>query len=135
VSDGITAHSFGGITVPLSTIYAYYEGQGKDPVALATEYFQKWAAKVPVGKQMIVAKMKCALADGPCGCPEDSSIYKCTGPYPPVDLFILLDVLKQGVEGVEMLILPAPQALIEDGHLHFVEFVGPAMSVYVKKSA
>jgi hypothetical protein len=129
------------ITTPLSKSYEYYAWKGQDPVVLAVEYVQAWAAKVPVGTQMILAKVKCALADGPCGCPEDSTIFKCKGPNPPVGVEILLDVLKKGVEGVEMLMLPAPEAIVGDGHVHFVEGVGPdsslaggpAMSAYLKK--
>lgn len=131
----------GGITVPLKTSYAYCEYLGKDPVALATQYFQAWAAKVPAGTETIFSKIKCELADGPCGCAEDSTNAKCTGPYAPVPLEILLDILEKGVEGVGMLWYPAPQCIVVDGHVHQVEKIGPhsmqtnttAKAVYVKK--
>jgi hypothetical protein len=134
--------TIGSVTVSKSTVCAYLEAKGIDPVAKATEYIQAWKAKVPLGTQMIMAKMKCALADGPCGCPEDSSLYKCTGPYLPVPIEILLDVMFPpdgspcAVEGVECLMLPAPEAIVVDGHVHEVEFVSSnVLAKYIKKTA
>lgn len=103
------------------------------PQALAVGYVQAWAAKVPTGTQMMLAKMKCALADGPCGCAEDSTNLKCTGPYLPVPIEVLIHVLEQGVEGVQTVSLPSPQAVVEGGHVHLVEFMGPGQTLYVKK--
>lgn len=120
----------GGITVPLSTAYAYYK---VNSVKLAIEYFQAWAAKVPVGTETIFAKLKCELSDEPCGCAEDSTIIKCKGPYPPVAIEILMDVLEKGIDGIEMLWYPAPEAIVIDGSVHHVEKIGPGLAVYVKK--
>ncbi|WP_432158560.1 hypothetical protein [Streptomyces sp. bgisy153] len=108
-----------------------------DEQALA--WIQAWADKVPSGTQMIFAKMKCALADGPCGCPEDAYVYKCRGPYPPVPIEIIADLLLPPdggpcpVAGVEGVMLLAPQAIVVDAHVHEVEFMGPGKSLYVKK--
>jgi hypothetical protein len=122
----------GSITVPKSTVVGYLEAKGIDPVATAVQYIEAWKAKVPSGAQMTIAKMKCALADGPCGCPEDAKTYKCKGPaYLPVPIEVLMGVLfpEDGgacvVEGVEALMLPSPEAIVVDGTVHEVEFVGP----------
>lgn len=123
----------GGITVPLSAAYAYHEAKGWDPVKLAIGYVQAWAAKVPVGTETIFAKLKCELSDELCGCAKDSTNIKCKGPYPPVNIEILMDVLEKGIDGVEMLWYPAPQATVVDGHVHQVEKIGPGLVVYVKK--
>ncbi len=129
------------INLTVENAYAHYALKGKDAKALATAYFQAWAAKVPSGTTMLLAKVKCVLAEGDCGCPEDSSIFKCTGPYPPVPVEILKDVLEQGVEGIQMAFQPAPEALIVDKHVYFVEGVGPhsllvggpAQAMYITK--
>lgn len=134
----------GGIKITKAAIYKRYEAKGLDADELAIEHIKAWAAKVPVGTQMIVAKMKCALADGPCGCGEDTPVFKCTGPYPPVPHEIIRDWILSGlIPGIEGELLPAPEAIIVDGHVHVVEFVGPysplvggpATSLYIKKTA
>jgi hypothetical protein len=130
----------GGITVPISTVYASYESQGLDAKAVALAYVQAWADKVPSGTLTLLAKMKCAMADGPCGCPKGAFIYKCTGPYPQVPIEIILELLfpKDGsscaVKGVEAKYLLAPEYFVGNGHVHLVEFAGPAYAVYIKKA-
>lgn len=122
-------------------VKAYYAAKGLDAVELAKGYVAQWAAKVPSGTQTLVAKMKCDLVDNSCGCPKGLVHYKCQGPYLPVALEILLEVLAEGVEGVETLVLPAPQAHVADGHVQVTEFAGPhsllvngpAQAMYVKK--
>jgi len=116
------------------TVKAHYALQGLDAVQVAKNYIAAWAAKVEPGTQMILARMKCALADGPCGCAEDSYFSKCTGPYPQVPIEIILEVLEAGVEGVEMVWLASSVATVPgDGHVHIQEQAGPAKSAYVKK--
>lgn len=129
------------------TVYGYYTSKGIDPVAKVTAYFQAWLDKVPAGTLMILAKVKCTLADGPCGCAEDSHVLKCKGPDVKVAIEIVFDVLFPpdgspcAVKGLEVTKLPAPEAIVVDHTVHEVEFVGPysdlangpAMAVYLKK--
>jgi hypothetical protein len=126
----------GGIHVTEETVYKLIP----DADALALAWIKAWADKVPSGTQMILAKMRCALADGPCGCPEDAYTFKCTGPYPPVPLEILmawvtpLESSPGPIPGVvEGVMLPAPQAVVSGGHVREVQFVGPGMALYLKK--
>jgi hypothetical protein len=100
----------------------------------AIAYIEAWKAKVPIGTEMLVSKMKCALADGPCGCAEDSTTLKCTGPYPQCPMETILFALDCGeVENVIGIDLLAPEATVVDGHVHVVEFVGPGTAKYIKK--
>jgi hypothetical protein len=104
---------------------------GTIKTALAEDYIKTWADKVPSGTRMLMAKMKCAMADGPCGCPQDAFLFACPGPYPPVPIEFILGVLfpEDGspcaVEGVTAEYLLAPKYVVADGHGHHVEFVGP----------
>lgn len=125
----------GGITVTKEALYKLIP----DADTLALTWIKAWADKVPSGTQMILAKMKCTMAAGPCGCPEDAYTFKCTGPHPPVPLEILIsrilppDGSKCLVPGVEGGMLPAPQAVVAGGHVHEVPFAGPGMALYIKK--
>jgi hypothetical protein len=125
----------GGITVTKEAVYKLLP----DADSLALAWIKAWADKVPSGTETVVAKMKCALADGPCGCPEDAYTFKCTGPYLPVPLEILMDWILPSdgypclVPGVKGGMLPAPQAVVADGHVREVPFAGPGMALYVKK--
>lgn len=107
----------------------------------ALAWIQAWADKVPPGTQMVFAKMKCALAEGPCGCPGDAYIFKCKGPYPPVPIEIIMALILPGdgspcpVAAVEGHMAPAPLATFYDGHVHEVAFTGPSKTLYVKKTA
>jgi len=132
----------GTINVAQDAVIQHYAEKGNDAWGLAKGWIEAWAAKAEPGTQVPLAKMKCMLADGGCGCPEDSSVYKCTGPYPPVPIEIIVAVLEKGdVKGVELLTLPAPEAVITGGSVHFAEFVGPhsllvdgpAQVKYIKK--
>lgn len=129
----------GAITVTPADVVAYFTAKGWDARGRAESYIQAWADKVPSGTQMLLAKMKCALADGPCGCPEDAFVFKCTGPYLEVPVEIILGVLfpEDGspcpVDGVAAEYLPAPKYVTGDGHVHLVDFVGPAKSAYITK--
>jgi hypothetical protein len=145
----IQPHHQPGVLGKLSkeTVYEYYAWKGIDPVAVVVDYFTAWLDKVPAGTQMILAKVKCSMADGPCGCAEDSHILKCKGVDVGIAAEIEFDVLfpPDGspckVEGLGVTKLPAPEAIVVDGTVHEVEFVGPhsdlqggtAMAVYVTK--
>lgn len=100
----------------------------------AVEYIEQWAAKVPSGTEMLLSKMKCALADGPCGCGEETPVFKCTGPYPPCPMEDLIEMLfsgvVEGVVGVEHL---SPEAITVDHVVYQVEHVGPGKAKYIKK--
>lgn len=126
----------GSIHVTKDTVQAYYAAKGLDATELAKEWIAAWAAKVEPGTQMILAKMKCTLADGPCGCEPHVYVYKCTGPYPPVPMEIIIEVLfpKDGgpcaVEGVEGLELPAPEYFKGLGE---TEFLSATKAKYIKK--
>jgi hypothetical protein len=111
----------------------HYALQGQDAVKLAEEYVAAWVAKVEPGTQTTIAKMKCALADEPCGCAPDSTNSKCMGPNPPVPVEILLEVLESPVEGVQVMMLPSTGAFIDNGHVHYVEFGGSGVTMYLKK--
>ena len=129
----------GGITVtPEGWVEDYYAEKGVDIIEAAKGYVQAWADKVPSGTETIIAKMKCVLADGPCGCTDETPVYTCTGPYLPCPLEVLMEVLapKDGgpclVEGVEVVWHAAPEAIVIEkevddkfGKVYVVEKVGP----------
>jgi hypothetical protein len=108
------------------SVKAHYALKGQDVVELAKDWIAQWASKVEPHTTMLMSKMQCAMADEPCGCTKSAFYIKCSGPYPPVPVEILMEVLEQGlVEGVKMLTLPAPQAFKWDGKVKVVEFMGP----------
>jgi hypothetical protein len=123
--------------ITLETLHKKYP----DAEEQALAWIQAWADKVSPGTQMPFAKMKCTLADGPCGCPEDAYVFKCAGPYPPVPIEIVMDLIlpEDGspcqVAGVEGQMLLASEAVFQDGHLHEEPFTGPGKVLYVKKTA
>lgn len=128
-------------TTPASVV-SHFALKGLDVYAMAKDYVSAWVAKAEPGQTMTVAKMKCVLADGPCGCGPETPIFKCTGPYCPVPLEILKEVLLSGeVEGHKAEYLPAPEAIVVDGTLYVIDFVGPysplvggpATALYVTK--
>lgn len=123
-------------------VLAHFAQKGQDAVQMAKDYIQTWVAKAEPGKTMTVAKMKCVLADGPCGCGPETPIFKCAGPYLPVPLEILKQVLLSGeIPGLKAEYLPAPEAIVVDGTLYVIDFVGPyslltgapATALYVTK--
>lgn len=90
------------IIITKNHVKDHYGLPGLDAVKLAEDYVGAWLAKVESGTTTTLAKMKCALADGPCGCPAEGLAVKCTGPYPPVPVEIILETLK-GMGGVKLL--------------------------------
>jgi hypothetical protein len=125
----------GNITVPTSAVYDLIP----DADAKALEWIEDWADKVPEGTGMILAKMKCTLAEEPCGCPEDSFLYTCMGPNPPVPIEIVMKCLmpedgsKCSVPGVEGVMLPAPQVVVSGSWVQVLHFMGPGEVMYIKK--
>lgn len=123
----------GGITVSKASVYDLIP----DADAKVVAWIKAWAAKVPSGTKMILNKMQCTLADGPCGCPPDAYVSQCKGPYLGVPVEILIDGLfpPDGgpclVEGVVGLELPGPvyvQGLGEE------EFMSSTFVKYVQKT-
>lgn len=84
----------GGIIVTHEDVYTYYAEKCLNARNKAIAYVEAWSAKVEPGTRMTLAKMKCTLADGPCGCPEDSTLLACKGPYPGVPIEIILQVIR-----------------------------------------
>jgi hypothetical protein len=130
----------GDITVPKAIVYAYFKEKGIDADAVVKAWIAAWADKVPAGTQMILARMKCTLADGPCGCPPDAYIYKCKGPYLGIPVEILIDVLFPpdgspcSVPGVEGLELPGPEYVLKgDGTGGEQEFLSKTLVKYIRR--
>lgn len=134
----------GSIKTTKESVHACFAKKGADAIQLAIDYLLAWQDAVPVGTQTLFAKMKCELSEEPCGCPGDAFLFKCKGPYLPVPVEIVFEVLFAGiVDGIKGEMLPAPGVKIVEGHMHLVPFQGPhsdlvsgpAKSVYVTKTA
>jgi hypothetical protein len=130
----------GNITLPKSTVYDYFTEKGIDAGDVVKAWIEAWADKVPSGTQMILAKMRCTLAGGPCGCPPHAYIYKCQGPYLGIPVEILIDVLFPpdgspcAVPGVEGLELPGPEYFMKgDGTGVEQEFLSKTLVKYIQK--
>ncbi|MFE4681619.1 hypothetical protein ACFRNJ_12375 [Streptomyces sp. NPDC056721] len=130
----------GGIVTTKAAVYAHFAEKGIDADAAVKAWIEAWADKVPAGTQMILARMKCALADGPCGCPPNAYIYKCKGPYLGIPVEILIDALFPpdgspcAVPGVEGLELPGPEYFMKgDGTGVEQEFLSETLVKYIQK--
>lgn len=126
----------GGITVPISTVKAYYEAKGIDWVAEVNGYVKAWIDKVPAGTQMLFARMRCVLADGPCGCPPNAYVSKCKGRDLPVAIELFFELMDNGsIDGISIDWLPAPEHFLKgDGTGIEQEFLGEALVMYVHKN-
>lgn len=82
----------GSITVPKSTVRAYFTDQGVDIDAKIIDHIGRWAASVPVGTTVSVYDMLMS-PDGACGCPFVFGWHssKCTGRDHGLPIEIVLD--------------------------------------------